>query len=251
MGLAGSTGARAPWYYRCWSTGAVTLTTQKPTGLLAWSTTKLRWDHQGAADISSSSQSSCPGYSALCCRDVDLDIIREKQRGGSLQVAGTRGTLHLTEDGILPPGCHVVSPRQVKRFFVDGTSSQNRHAIYEEWRQHRSALKSIGPVLYQWIGGSFATNSINPADIDVATFIDGIAFDRLPPWKRTLISHLCEGRDKQGKNGENFSHIDCKMVPVFPRNDPRHSLYLTDREFWRRKWSRTRSNTQRGFLEVK
>ncbi|WP_435825315.1 DUF6932 family protein [Nocardiopsis alba] len=180
-----------------------------------------------------------------------LGLASEEQQGGSLKVAGTLGTLRLTEDGTLPPGRHLATPRHIKRFFVDGVSSHTRNAIYEEWRHHRSALKSIGPVLYQWIGGSFVTDSTNPSDIDITTFIDGVAFDNLPSWKRVLISHLCEGRDGNSKNGLNFSHIDCKMVAVFPRGDIRHSLYLDEREFWRKKWSRSRSNAQRGFLEVK
>lgn len=150
------------------------------------------------------------------------------------------------EAGVLPPGRYVCSPRAVRRAFVDPFSdSHSRAAIYREWRSHRAALRSLAPVLYQWIDGSFVTDKLNPGDIDVVTFVDGPAFDKLPAWRQDVVNEICNGPGDMA-----YSRVDCKICPVYPSTDLSHSLYGAERKYWDDAWSRFQPGAKKGYVEV-
>jgi hypothetical protein len=153
----------------------------------------------------------------------------------------------LGEEGILPPGIFTCRPQTVFDYFVAPFPlASNRLAIYKEWRSHRAALYCLGPVLYQWIDGSFVTSKPCPSDIDVVTFIDGPAYDRLPRWKRDVIDELNNGR-----GDASYGHVDSKIVTVFPKGDARHGLYRDTRLYWDEKWSSYKPGNRKGYLEVR
>jgi hypothetical protein len=99
--------------------------------------------------------------------------------------------------------------------------------------------------LYQWINGSFVTDKINPSDIDVVTFVDGAAFDKLPAWRQDVVSEICNGRGDMA-----YSHVDCKICSVYPSSDRSHDSYVAEREYWDEAWSRFRPGTTKGYVEV-
>src|SRR3954452_15377682 len=93
----------------------------------------------------------------------------------------------LDADGLLPPGRHTASVAEVKAAFVDPFGgSASRMAIFTGWRMHRESLQNVVPGMYQWIDGSFVTSKLDPGDIDVVTFIDGVQYDAMPDWRRAL-----------------------------------------------------------------
>lgn len=148
--------------------------------------------------------------------------------------------------GVLPVGRHRCRPDDLRRVLVTPFFGSNRQVIYEEWRSHRAALRTIGSVLFQWIGGTFVTNKTNPGDIDVVTFVDGVAYDRLPRWKRDVLEELCNG-----KGDKSYSRVDAALAFMYPTGDRRHSMYLEDREYWDGKWGRSRTSVVKGYLEVR
>ncbi|MED7930427.1 hypothetical protein SMD20_39810 [Nonomuraea sp. LP-02] len=164
-----------------------------------------------------------------------------------MTVAGQTTLPSFTEEGVLPPGRYQCSPGGVKRRFVEAFShTSNRSTIYDEWRSHRAAMKQLAPVLYQWIDGSFVTNKLNPSDIDVVTFVDGPAYDRLPRWRRDVITELCNSHGQLA-----YSRVDSYIVSVFPDGDHRSALYQSDRDYWSGAWSRFRPGMAKGYLEVR
>jgi hypothetical protein len=169
--------------------------------------------------------------------------------GGGVLSAVTALPPALTAEGILPPGRFTCSPRALHSRFVEAfPGSHSRAAIYREWRSHRAALRSLAPVLYQWIDGSFVTDKENPSDIDVVVFMDGEAFDRLPKWKQNVVEELCNG-----KGSASYSHVDAQVAMSYASADIRRQLYERDRELWDRLWSSRRrgSGDVKGYLEVR
>ncbi|WP_408638090.1 DUF6932 family protein [Nonomuraea corallina] len=167
--------------------------------------------------------------------------------GGALTVVRQITLPSFTEEGVLPPGRYQCSPGDVKHRFVEAFSyASNRTAIYGEWRSHRAAMKQLAPVLYQWIDGSFVTSKLSPGDIDVVTFVDGPAYDRLPRWRRDVLTELCNSRGQL-----SYSHVDSYIVSVFPESDHRASLYRNERDYWHDAWSRFRPGVAKGYLEVR
>lgn len=125
------------------------------------------------------------------------------------------------------------------------TNSHSRGAIYREWRSHRAALRSLAPVLYQWVDGSFVTDKLNPGDIDVVTFVDAVAFDRLPAWRQDVVYELSNGRGDSA-----YSHVDSKVCAVYPSTTPQGSAYTHERSYWDGLWSRFRPGSTKGYVEV-
>ena len=149
---------------------------------------------------------------------------------------------------MLPPGKYRCSPRDVERRFVDSFPvDSNRATIYREWRSYRAAMCNLAPLLHQWIDGSFVTNKLNPGDIDVISFIDGNAFDKLPRWKQDVIAEL-----NNGKGDAAYSHVDAKIVAVFSKNNLNSRFYQDAKVYWDRQWSRSKNERGilKGYLEV-
>ena len=119
--------------------------------------------------------------------------------------------------GFLPPGRHLARVRDVRKRFVDQfPESVSRSPIFKQWVELRSALRSQGCFLYQWLNGSFITDKQNPSDIDIVTFFDGVAFEGLPEWRQNLVGHLCSGRCVH--HSLPFSRVDSNFVAVFQRD---------------------------------
>ncbi|MDT0263195.1 hypothetical protein RM423_17550 [Jatrophihabitans sp. DSM 44399] len=91
------------------------------------------------------------------------------------------------------------------------------------------------------------TSKLDPGDIDVVTFIDGMQYDALPAWRQALGSSLLLGHDNK-----QFWNVDSFPVPVVPPTDPRHPAYADGQQYWDDLWSQIRGVTGRrkGYLEV-
>lgn len=58
-------------------------------------------------------------------------------------------------------------------FVKERKEKVHRQAIFEEYVRHNEQIqKEIGPILFQFVNGSFTTLKNKPNDIDVVSFID-------------------------------------------------------------------------------
>ena len=153
--------------------------------------------------------------------------------------------------GFLPAGRHPASPAEVHASLVAPfPSSAHRPAIHAWWNRHLASLRWLAHVTRQWIGGSFVSEKLEPADIDVCTFMDGPSVDALPPEQQDIISFMTSGKVAQG-----FWHCDSYPVLEYPPAHPNHAAFLAAVTYWHQWWGQTRPDSSgvqiaRGYLEI-
>jgi hypothetical protein len=171
--------------------------------------------------------------------------------------------------GLLPRGRHVCSEAEVEAAFVTAdafAASVTRPGIWKDWRDALSLLRFAVTVHAAWIGGSFTTSKLDPADLDVTFIIDGTEQRSRGPQQQKIIS-LFQGRG-QVKSVLKL-RIDSYILPweyvpsvppagLFPVQD----VYYRARGYWDDWWQRTRAAPasgqsaqadalpRRGYLEV-
>lgn len=182
------------------------------------------------------------------------------------------------EGGHLPPGRHPCTLDDIERSLVNGQvfeASTMRRDLFKgfvrylaEWEGVQEVLGAPRAFLHAvWIGGSFASQEVNPNDIDVSPLIDAplaSSFHGRPGVKRIekLIRHRPSIRDKYGV--DVFPIAWHPVVHVLNEStwDNVHREYLTDRGKFDDFWQRCRVNgsdtpseescvSRRGYLEVR
>src|SRR5690348_12510706 len=86
--------------------------------------------------------------------------------------------------GLLPLGRHHCTSSDIERAFVADASfsaSTTRRAIWDDWQQAVALLESTVTVHAAWLGGSFTSAVIDPADIDVTFIVNGDDFRSRTP----------------------------------------------------------------------
>jgi hypothetical protein len=154
----------------------------------------------------------------------------------------------LQDDGLLPPGLHVVTEQQFRDTFVNAfPPSSSRHRLFLKWQRHKAAISSIITIEKQWIDGSFVTDRPNPRDVDVVNFILADDIDKLALGQQALLENLVSGHDTRDVWG-----IDSFLVPAVLDGDPRRPLVKQQEDYWLDLFSRVRDNDslRKGFLEV-
>ena len=154
----------------------------------------------------------------------------------------------LQDNGLLPPGLHVVTEQQFRDVFVTPfPAASSRHRLFLRWERHKAAISSIIPIEKQWIDGSFVTDRANPRDIDVVNFISADDIDKLTVGQQALLENLVVGHNTRDVWG-----IDSFLVPVVSDGDPRHPLTRKQESYWQDLFSRVRDDDsiRKGFLEV-
>ena len=150
------------------------------------------------------------------------------------------------DDGLLPPGRHPVTVEEVKAGLVDAfEGSATRAAIFGYWQELRAALSDLVPVRSQWLDGSFTTDKPDPADVDLVTVIDGLAFDDLPQHRRLLVRSLIEGTYT-----EQFWSCDSNPLVLYPDGDLGHHASVVVAGRWESYFGHTREGGEKGFVEV-
>jgi hypothetical protein len=133
---------------------------------------------------------------------------------------------------------------------MDVPTSTTRRGLSEEWLRHREALEHLVPVQKQWIGGSFTTAKVDPGDVDLCSFIDGLEFDALPEPVRNLVGFMVCGHPAR-----DYWSVDSFHVFVYPVGHPLRALTDAYMASWSNTWSHTREDeqgvkTERGFVEI-
>lgn len=68
-----------------------------------------------------------------------------------------------------------------ERFVEHYPESETRALIWAGWMQHRRRLLERGINFETWVDGSFCTDKLNPADVDLCVVFEGPQVDALPP----------------------------------------------------------------------
>jgi hypothetical protein len=152
-----------------------------------------------------------------------------------------------TDEAVLPAGRYLTEPAELESRFVDMfPASVTRKALFAGWLKRREAVAALVPVEMEWIDGSFVTAKRDPADIDLATFIQAHHLATLPLRARKEVLKLTVAPFSRLAYGcHSF------LVVAFPESHPQHNFYLEGRGYWDRFWSASRSATPKGYLEIR
>jgi hypothetical protein len=176
---------------------------------------------------------------------------------------------HLDPDtGLLPLGRHRCTEAEVKAAFVLATAfadSATRADIWSDWESGLQVLQSAIVVHAAWLGGSFTTAKVNPADLDVTFLVNAADLRTRGPQDQQVVALFA----KAGLVKARLQlRLDTFVVPweCVPRPQLGMNL-LQDRYFWARGhwddwWQRRRltpktdpprpedAPPRRGYLEV-
>lgn len=153
----------------------------------------------------------------------------------------------LGADGLLPTGLIPATTDQVHATFVAPfASSTTRQELYDKWLLHRAAIESLVPIQRQWIDGSYVTSKVDPADVDVVTFVDGADVEALDPAQLALLESLTSGHETRDQWG-----VDSFLVATYAEGHPARAVSRRAEGSWRRLWTSVKGTDQsKGFLEV-
>jgi len=153
-----------------------------------------------------------------------------------------RGNVHpatVVEMSMLEVENHFVSP-------FDLTSS--RYLLFEEYSRYTRNLSNlIGCPFYQWINGSFASNSRMPGDIDLVSFIDHEIYRS----KEVAIDE----QFSRWSVARHYTNIDAYTVWAYPDEHAYSLIFKADCAYWYDWFAHTRYNRRRqrftkGFIRV-
>ncbi|WP_067964182.1 DUF6932 family protein [Nocardiopsis trehalosi] len=170
--------------------------------------------------------------------------------------------------GLLPPGRYTADLDTLHDRLVSApgfTASATRAPIWAEWELHRAAVEAeAGEITRLWLGGSFVSGKLDPADVDVTYLLRAAAFDRL---QRDELRSLDDLTDRTWCV-ERGMRVDAYLLRLpedlsFGDLAPRRLTDATDRSFrdlglYDEIWQRCRPAAQasaprpsrRGYVEV-
>lgn len=122
-------------------------------------------------------------------------------------------------------------------------ASQTRQTLFDNLLRYRSAIFSeLNQNFTQWINGSFATQKLNPNDIDIANLIP--YNDALDSKIETVLPYFTVGSSLE------TYQMDAHLIPVYDQTDPRFEntkLRLAYFEHW---FGHDRNDNPKGFIEI-
>ena len=150
-------------------------------------------------------------------------------------------------EGLLPHGRHTASVVEIEQRFVNTfPTSLTRRSLLDGWRRRSEELKSIVDIESEWIDGSFVTTKRDPRDIDMTTFVLMESWNALDVASRQRVALLTQGPELKIQFG-----CDSYLIIIPPDGDPSEANYLYWRGYWDRQWSRARSGSPKGYVEVR
>ncbi|RMG72453.1 MAG: hypothetical protein D6722_05395 [Bacteroidetes bacterium] len=131
----------------------------------------------------------------------------------------------------------------VEPFEPDST----RHQLFQGYVSYNEDLKQLlGSIRYaQWIDGSFISTKVNPADIDLVSFIDHQIVDQHETDLARFIAQT--GKETYG--------VDAYIVRMYPEEHPYYIRTQSDLVYWEHWFSQSMKNRRKrrfpkGFLEI-
>ncbi|MGO2069629.1 DUF6932 family protein [Glutamicibacter arilaitensis] len=165
------------------------------------------------------------------------------------------------ETKALPAGRYNMSTQEAQSIFC---FNEHREALWSEWEEATSLLRSHVPICKAWLGGSFFTDKSQPGDIDCVYFVDSAHLDALSDESKNILGAFASGSAVK----EHLKlRVDTFVVPWSAnstpmRDHPAFADYYLVRGYWDDLWSKMRSGSKgaapvrldshprRGYLEV-
>ena len=126
--------------------------------------------------------------------------------------------------------------------FVKGfPSSSTRSAIFREYLAYLDQLQQIiGGEFYQWIDGSFVTDTLNPNDIDFITWVEVKTYEK----RNKELGILRNVRFERG------SRMDGYIIPSYPSLHRKDYLNEINEKQWLFDWAYDDDKRPKGLIKI-
>ncbi|WP_128548671.1 DUF6932 family protein [Larkinella soli] len=156
--------------------------------------------------------------------------------------------MHFDQHGFLTPYGVIETDFSIfEQVFVSAfPESTTRRALFDGLMEFDECLQKLLPEGYfQWIDGSFVTKKLNPADIDLVTFVDYRWYER----QESAFNELRAWRFDREKG------IDGYFVKIYPEDHPLVNGYRYDKTEWAFTFSKTapkpgHQRRNKGFIQL-
>ena len=151
---------------------------------------------------------------------------------------------------LTPVGKNTMGLENFRLNFVEAfAESRTRPEIFAGYLKYLDDLKEIlGSTsgLIQWIDGSFVTDKLNPADIDLVSFVDNYVVEEHEAALKKLSSF----------EAKRIYQVDGYVVRVYPNDHAKSFRTDSDKAYWNdwfgnTKPDRKRKRYQKGYVEIK
>lgn len=147
-------------------------------------------------------------------------------------------------DGNLPPGFHDWSTKEIEANLVkDFENTKTRRLLFMGFIALRNQMRLLLRDAEQWLDGSYVTDKIDPADVDIVTIADKTDFDSLSLEDQLRLQGLVSG-----KTTRNEVMCDSYFVPRVPRCHPHHLELERLRIWWREFFGHDRQGRSKGIV---
>jgi hypothetical protein len=106
-------------------------------------------------------------------------------------------------------------------------------------------LARVGLRVEQWLGGSFCSTAVNPAELDLVSLVDKDALDNLAPAHQAAVERLFLGPGSKGK-----FRCDSFLCVVVPPGHPHYSESQAAQAYWRKFWGFDHLGVAKGIVRV-
>ena len=141
---------------------------------------------------------------------------------------------------LLPTGLHTMTIPALRQmcsgnFPLSATRADTMAGLEQITdRLHNDAI--VGEI---WVDGSFLTEKIDPADVDIVLRIQADVYDNGTPQQRAAIDWL--DSDLKGSH-----HCDSYFFMEYPPGHRLHSFGQDMYDYWMRQWGVARDNVMKG-----
>ena len=151
---------------------------------------------------------------------------------------------------LIPVGKNTMGLEDFRLKFVEAfAKSRTRPEIFAGYLKYLDDLEKIlGSTsgLIQWINGSFVTNKLNPADIDLVSFANNSVVEDHEAALKNLLSF----------EAKRVYQVDGYIVRVYPDDHTKSFRTVSDKAYWNdwfenTKPDRKRKRYQKGYVEIK
>jgi hypothetical protein len=144
---------------------------------------------------------------------------------------------------LLAPGVHEMRLADLRKLCVDQFRlSTSRDALMRGIEAICSSLSTTLIPSHVWIDGSFLTQKIDPADVDLAVRIHFATLPNPGPEQRALIDRI---------QRKQFAGCDSYVFFEYPVGHPHHGVGDMMRAYWQRQFGFSRIDTLKGLAAVR
>lgn len=144
---------------------------------------------------------------------------------------------------LLGPGLHERRLPDLRQLCVDGFPlSTTRDALMRGVEAICGSLSTALISSHVWVNGSFLTQKVDPADVDLAVRLHFAALPNPGPEQQALISRILN---------RQFPGCDSYVFFEYPAGHPEHAVGDMMRAYWQRQFGFTRADRLKGVAVIR